>query len=56
LAGLAGKPGGEFNDESTSYIAPVKKEILNKTSVFEYDYYIIIGSLEEIRSKVYQLK
>jgi hypothetical protein len=56
LAGLAGKPGGEFNDESTSYIAPVKKEILNKTSVFEYDYYIIIGSLEEIRAKVYQLK
>jgi len=56
LAGMAGKPGGEFNDETTSYIAPVKKIILNKNSVFEFDYYIIIGSIDEIRAKVYQLK
>jgi len=55
-AGMAGKPGGEFNDDSTSYIAPVKKVILNNNSVFEFDYYIIIGSIEEIRAKVYQLK
>lgn len=56
LAGMAGKPGGESSDGATSYIAPVKKEILNKNSVFEFDYYIIVGSLNEIRTKVYQLK
>jgi hypothetical protein len=55
LAGIAGKPGGESTEGRTSYIAPVKKEILNKKSVYEYDYYIIIGSLDEIRDKVYQL-
>jgi hypothetical protein len=55
IAGMAGKPGGESKDGSTSYIAPVKKETLNKNSVYEYDYYIIIGTLKEIREKVYQL-
>ena len=55
LAGMAGKPGGETKDGSTSYIAPIKKEVLNKNSVYEYDYYIIIGTLNEIRKKIYKL-
>lgn len=55
IAGMAGKPGGESKDGSTSYIAPVKKEALNKNSVYEYDYYIIIGSVDEIRMKIYEL-
>jgi hypothetical protein len=56
LAGMAGSPGGSVMDASTSYIAPTKKEILNKNSLFEYDYYIIVGNVNEIRAKVYQLK
>jgi hypothetical protein len=55
LAGMAGKPGGETKEGSTSYIAPIKKEVLNKNSVYEYDYYIIIGTLNEIRKKIYKL-
>jgi hypothetical protein len=55
IAGMAGKPGGESKDGSTSYIAPVKKETLYKNSVYEYDYYIIIGTVDEIREKVFQL-
>lgn len=55
LAGMAGDPGFESNDASTSYIAPVKKETFNKDSVYEYDYYLIIGDLEEIRENVYKL-
>ncbi len=55
LAGMSGVPGKEANDPSTSYIAPVKKEILYKNSVYEYDYYIIVGSLTEIRQKIYEL-
>jgi hypothetical protein len=54
-AGMSGKPGGEADDKSTSYIAPSKKAVLNKNSVFEYNYYIIIGIVDEIRNKVYQL-
>jgi hypothetical protein len=55
LAGMAGQPGGDAISSSTSYIAPVKKEILNKNSVYEYEYYLVVGTIDEIRSKIYQI-
>ncbi len=55
LAGMAGEPGGEAISNSTSYIAPVKKEILNKNSVYEYEYYLVVGTIDEIRAKIYQI-
>jgi len=55
LAGMAGKPEGEAADGSTSYIAPVKKEILRKNCVYEYEYYVIIGTLQQIRTRIYEL-
>ena len=55
LAGMAGDPGKEAADGSTSYIAPVKKEILYKNCVYEYEYYVIIGTLQEIRTRIYEL-
>ncbi len=55
LAGMAGGPGKEASDASTSYIAPIKKEMLLRNTVYDYEYYVIVGSLEEIRSKVYTL-
>jgi len=56
LAGMSGVPGKEATDGSTSYIAPVKKEILYKNCVYEYKYYILLGSLEEMRNRIYTLK
>lgn len=55
LAGMAGAPGYESMDSQTSYIAPIKTEALSKTAIFEYDYYLVIGNLDEIRSKIYKL-
>jgi len=55
LAGMFLDPGGEATDNPTSYISPIKKVILNKNSVFEYDYYLIIGKLDEIRAQIYIL-
>ncbi len=55
IAGMAGKAGGESNSSSTSYIAPLRKEKLMKHSVTEFEYYLIIGTLDEIRSTVYQI-
>ena len=55
LGGLAGTTGGEATDGSTSYIAPVKQAMLTKNCVYEYDYYVIVGTLSEIRSTVYTL-
>lgn len=56
LAGMSGEPGKEATDGSTSYIAPVKKEMLTKSCVYEYEYYIMIGKLEQMRLQIYQLK
>ncbi len=55
IAGMAGDPGHEALDGSTSYIAPIKNEALNKNSVYDYTYFIIVGTVEEIRTKVYDL-
>jgi hypothetical protein len=56
LAGMSGVPGKEAADGATSYIAPVKKEMLTKNCVYEYEYFIVIGSLKEMRHQIYQLK
>jgi hypothetical protein len=55
LAGMSGAPGAEYPDKSTSYIAPVKVEKLLKNSVYEYEYYLIIGSVDEIRDRIYEI-
>ena len=56
LAGMSGRPGFEAESGSTSYIAPVKKVALYKNSVFEYEYYIVIGQLEKMREIIYGLR
>jgi hypothetical protein len=56
LAGMSGSTGGESTSASTSYIAPIRQERLMKNSVMEYEYYLIIGTLSEIRTKIYQIK
>lgn len=55
LAGLSGTTGEEANGSSTGYIAPVKKEALLKNSVYEYDYYLIVGTLNQIREEIYMI-
>lgn len=55
LAGMAGEAGKESRDASTSYIAPIKDEIIYKKSVYEYEYYILIGSLEQMREQIYSI-
>ena len=56
LAGMAGSPGYEAMDGPTSYIAPVKSEALYKNSVFEYEYWLVVGTLQQIRSTIYAIK
>lgn len=56
LAGMAGVPDKDANDMSTSYIAPIRNEILYKNSVYEYEYYILIGDLALMRKQIYAIK
>ena len=39
---------------STSYISPLTQVALNKDSVFEYEYYLIPGSVQDVRRFVYE--
>lgn len=55
LAGMFGKPGEWADGASTSYIAPIKEEMLNKDSVYEYTYYLLVGELDDIREGIYEL-
>ncbi len=56
LAGMAGDPDKEALSTSTSYIAPIKDAIIGKNAVYEYEYYVLIGSLREMRKQVYGIK
>jgi hypothetical protein len=55
LAGRSGSVGGDDKSASTSYIAPVCSAVLNKTSVMDYDYYLILDSLDNIRDAIYTI-
>lgn len=47
---------GHANSPATSYIAPLRNEIMMKNSVVEYEYYIIVGTLEQIRKEIYKIQ
>jgi hypothetical protein len=55
LAGRYGRAGGESTSPYTGYIAPLRVEALMKNYVSEYSYYLIVGTLDEIRAKIYQI-
>lgn len=56
---LAGRYGdnleGDAQSAATSYIAPLRRERLMKDSVVEYEYYLIVGNIEQIREKIYKI-
>lgn len=52
VGGFHGKPNtGGPRDDATGYIAPIRKEILDHNIVYEYQYQLVLGSLEEIRTR-----
>jgi len=51
--GFHDTPGGTEFDNPTGYISPLQKATLDKDTTFEYDYHLILGTLEEIRDWVY---
>jgi hypothetical protein len=52
--GFAGKPGaGGPQDNPTGYISPTPKEIIDWNIAHEYRYELIVGTLAEIRKRIY---
>lgn len=57
LGGFAGKPGsGGTKDSHTGYLSPIHSEILDHDIVYDYEYYLIAGSIKQIREYVYDNK
>lgn len=55
LAGYTGGFGGEADSPSTDYISPVCKVALDKNSVMEYDYYLVLDNIRNIRKSIYDI-
>jgi hypothetical protein len=54
VGGFLGTPGaGGPHDDSTGYIAPIKHDILDTNIVYTYTYYLILGTVPQIRDWVY---
>jgi len=52
--GFAGPPGaGGPADDPTGYIAPLQREILDTNIVYNYTYYLILGTVSQIRDWIY---
>ena len=52
--GFFGEPGvGGPDDGPTGYIAPNRTEILDHNIVYDYNYVLVVGSLKEIRTYIY---
>jgi len=54
VGGFHDKPGGGAHDNSTGYISPLRTAALDKNSVYEYEYDLIVGTIDEIRRFVYE--
>ena len=55
IGGLYGSPGGGSRASSTCYLSPLEVAPLDKTSTFEYDYWLTVGTLDQIRQEAYAL-
>jgi hypothetical protein len=54
LGGFVGQPGkGGSSDNQTGYICPARLEILDHNIVYDYEYALILGNLNQIRRHVY---
>jgi hypothetical protein len=54
--GLYGSPSGTSTSSNTCYLAPLEGVPLDKTSTFEYDYWLAVGTVDQIRQEVYALR
>jgi len=50
------KGSGGPMDPQTGYLAPVSQHALPRNIVFTYEYYLVLGSIDDIRSFAYQIK
>jgi hypothetical protein len=55
IGGLYGSPSGGSTSGNTCYLSPLEVAPLDKTSTYQYDYWLMVGTIDEIRQEVYGL-
>jgi hypothetical protein len=50
-----GDGSGGSQSGNTCYLGPTEAAPLDKTSTFEYDYWLMVGTIDQIRNEAYQL-
>jgi hypothetical protein len=53
--GLYGSPGGNSTSVRTCHLAPLEVAPLDKTSTYEYSYWLTVGTIDQIRQEAYVL-
>jgi hypothetical protein len=54
--GLYGRASGTSTSSNTCYLTPLEGVPLDKTSTFEYDSWLVVGTVDQIRQEVYALR
>jgi hypothetical protein len=55
LGGLYGGAGGTTTSSNTCYLAPLEAVPLDKSTTFDYDYWLVVGTIDQIRQQAYAL-
>jgi hypothetical protein len=55
VGGVFGSPSGGSLSYNSCYFSPQELAPLDKTSAFEYDYWVAVGTVDQIRQEVYSL-
>jgi hypothetical protein len=53
LGGIYGRPGGDTHSLNSCYIAPAELTALDRTTRFDYDYWLAVGTVDQIRQQFY---
>src|SRR5439155_8993817 len=56
LGEFFGSPGGGEWDSATCYLSPRQTARLFKKSIYNYKYYLMVGTVDEIRQSIYELE
>jgi hypothetical protein len=53
IGGLYGNPGGGTDTLNTCYLSPIETVPLDRTTRFDYDYWLAVGTVDTIRHEFY---
>ena len=56
IGGLYGSPGGGTSSINSCYLSPIETVPLDRTTRFDYDYSLAVGTVDQIRQQFYEAR